>query len=97
MNTKSILAVAAFAAIASTGAYADEADSSQFAVKFEGNRTRAEVMAEAATVAVNRSTEPAGSRIAAPLNSTVDTAVLRAQAAQAVRLGKISQGEAGGL
>ena len=97
MNTKSILAVAAFAAIASTGAYADEADSSQFAVKFEGNRTRAEVMAEAATVASTRSTEPAGSRVAAPLKSSVDTKVLRAQAAEAVRLGQIPSGEAGSI
>src|SRR3954468_7031490 len=80
MNTKSILAVAAFAAIASTGAYADEADSSQFAVKFEGNRTRAEVMAEASTVSATRSTEPAGSRIAAPLKSGTDVKVVRAQA-----------------
>jgi hypothetical protein len=94
MNTKSILAVAAFAAIASTGAYADEADSSQFAVKFEGSRTRAEVMAEAANVSATRSTEPAGSRVAAPLKSTVDVKVVRAQAAEAVRLGQISYGEA---
>jgi hypothetical protein len=94
MNSKAILAIAAFAAIASTGARADEADSSQFAVKFEGNRTRAEVMAEAANVASTRSTEPNGSRIAAPLKSTLDTKVVRAEAAQAVRLGQISSGEA---
>ena len=95
MNSKAILAIAAFAAIASTGARADEADGSQFAVKFEGSRTRAEVMAEAQTVAATRSIEPAGSRIAAPLKSTVDTKVLRAQAAEAVRLGQISSGEVG--
>jgi hypothetical protein len=94
MNSKAILAIAAFAAIASTGARADEADSSQFAVKFEGNRTRAEVMAEAATVASTRSTEPNGSRIAPQLKSTLDTKVVRAEAAQAVRLGQISSGEA---
>ena len=51
MNTKSILAIAAFAAVAATGAHADDADASQYVLKFEGNRTRAEVMAEAATVA----------------------------------------------
>jgi hypothetical protein len=93
MNTKAILAIATFAAIASGVARADEADSSQFAIKFEGNRTRAEVMAEAATVASTRSTEPAGSRVAAPLKSTVDTKLVRAQAAEAVRLGQISHGE----
>jgi hypothetical protein len=93
MNSKAILAIAAFAAIASTGARADEADASQFAVQFQGSRTRAEVVAEASTVSATRSTEPAGSRIAAPLKSTVDAKVLRAQAAQAVRLGQISAGE----
>ncbi|MBI2770313.1 MAG: DUF4148 domain-containing protein [Burkholderiales bacterium] len=93
MNSKAILAIAAFAAIASTGARA-EADASQYVHKFEGNRTRAEVMAEAAVVSATRSTEPAGSRIAAPLKSTVDAKALREQAAQAVRLGQISYGEA---
>ena len=97
MNTKSILAIAAFAAVAAGGAHADEADASQFAVKFEGSRTRAEVMAEAAKVASTRSTEPAGSRVAAPVQSTVDAKVLRAQAAEAVRLGQIPSGEIGNI
>ncbi len=95
MNTKAILAIAAFAAIASTGARADEADASQAVVKFEGSRTRAEVMAEASTVASTRSIEPNGSRVAAPMKSGVEAKVLRAQAAQAVRLGQISAGEVG--
>ena len=94
MNSKAILAIAAFAAIASTGARADEADASQYGIKFEGNRTRAEVMAEAAPVAATRSTEPAGSRVAAPVKSTVDAKVLRAEAAQALRLGQLPHGEA---
>ncbi|MEO5670322.1 MAG: DUF4148 domain-containing protein [Ramlibacter sp.] len=95
MNSKAILAIAAFAAIASTGARADEADASQYVLKFEGNRTRAEVMAEAATVAANRSIEPAGSRVAAPVKSTVDAKALREQVTQAVRLGQLPHGEAG--
>ena len=95
MNSKAILAIAAFAAIASTGARADEADGSQYAVKFEGNRTRAEVQAEAATVSASRSIEPNGSRVAAPVKSTLDTKLVRAQAAEAVRLGQISAGEVG--
>ncbi|HYE70769.1 MAG TPA: DUF4148 domain-containing protein [Ramlibacter sp.] len=95
MNTKSLLAIAALAVLASTGARADEADASQFAVKFEGNRTRAEVQAEAAKVASTRSVEPAGSRVAAPVKSTVEAQTLRAQAAEAVRLGQISYGEVG--
>ena len=94
MNTKAILAIAALAAIASTGVRADEADASQFAIQFQGSRTRAEVMAEAATVAANRSSEPAGSRVAAPLKSSLDARAVRAEAAQAVRLGQIPHGEA---
>jgi len=95
MNAKSILAIAAVAAAFSGIARADEADGSQFAIKFEGSRTRAEVAAEAATVPATRSLEPAGSRVAAPIKSTVDAKVLRAQSAEAVRLGLISSGEAG--
>jgi hypothetical protein len=95
MNSKAILAIAAFAAIASTGARADEADASQYAIQFQGSRTRAEVMAEATRVPTTRSTEPAGSRVGAPLKSSVDAKVLRAEAAQAVRLGQIPRGEAG--
>lgn len=97
MNTKALFAIAALAAAASTGARADEADASQYVIAFEGSRTRAEVQAEAAQVARTRSIEPAGSRVAAPIKSTVDARTLRAQAADAVRAGKISYGEAGGV
>jgi hypothetical protein len=93
MNAKLLLAVASLAVAASGVARADEADASQFAVKFEGSRTRAEVMAEAATVAQTRSTEPAGSRVAAPLQSTVDTKAVRDSAIQAARAGQLSRGE----
>ncbi len=62
-NTARFLSIAAVAAFASFGAQADEADASQFATKFDTNRTRAEVAAEAATVAQTRSIEPAGSRV----------------------------------
>ena len=93
MNAKSLIAVVALAAAVSGVARADEADSSQFAVKFEGNRTRAEVMAEAANVSATRSTEPAGSRFT-PVASTLDAKVVRAQAAEAVRLGQIPSGQA---
>lgn len=97
MNSKALLAIAAFAAVASMGARADEADGSQYALKFDGARTRAEVMAEAATVPATRSTEPAGSRVAPALRSTVDVKTVRAQAAQALKLGQISYGEASRL
>lgn len=93
MNAKLLIAVATLAAAVSGVARADEADASQFAVQFEGGRTRAEVKAEAVTVAATRSLEPAGSRVAAPLKSALDVKTVRAQAAEAVRLGQIASGE----
>ena len=95
MNSRHFLAIAAVAAAFSGIARADEADASEFAVQFEGSRTRAEVAAEAQAVARARSNEPAGSRVAAPVKSTVDAQALRAQAAEAVRLGRIPHGEIG--
>ena len=95
-KTARFLSLAAVAAFASFGAQADEADGSQFALKFETNRTRAEVAAEAATVAQTRSLEPAGSRVVT-YTSTVDRAAVRAQAAEALRTGQISSGEIGPL
>lgn len=93
-KSTAIIAIAAFAALASTAVRAESpAAESQYAVSIDGSRTRAEVMAEASTVAKTRSTEPAGSRVAAPVKSTLDTATVRAQAAQAVRLGQIPSGE----
>ncbi|RKR68360.1 uncharacterized protein DUF4148 [Acidovorax sp. 94] len=93
MNTTArFLSIAAVAAFASFGAHADEADGSQFALQFDTNRTRAEVQAEAATVAPTRSQEPAGSRVVT-YTSTADRAAVRAQAAEALRTGKIPHGE----
>ena len=46
-KTARFLSIAAVSAFASFGAHADEADGSQFALKFDTNRTRAEVQAEA--------------------------------------------------
>lgn len=96
MKTTKFVAVAALAALAAATsvAYADEADGSQFAVKFEGSRTRAEVQAEAATVASTRSLWPAGSQVQPALNSGVGRDTVRALTAEAVRLGKIPHGEA---
>ena len=96
MNSKQVLAIAAFAAAFTGVARADDADpSQQFALKFEGSRTRAEVMAEAARVPATRSLEPAGSRVIAPLASSADVKIVRARAAEAVRLGQIPAGEIG--
>ncbi|MFN7153586.1 MAG: DUF4148 domain-containing protein [Burkholderiales bacterium RIFCSPHIGHO2_12_FULL_65_48] len=91
-KTARFLSIAAVTAFTAFGAHADEADGSQFALKFDTNRTRAEVQAEAATVAQTRSQEPAGSRVVT-YSSTADRAAVRAQAAEALRLGKIPHGE----
>ena len=94
MNAKILLATVAIAAAASGAARADDAPlSSQFAIKFDGSRTRAEVMAEAAKVPTTRSLEPAGSRVAAPMKSALDVRTVRAEAVEALRLGKIPSGE----
>ena len=89
-----LVTIGALAAIAGTAAHA-EADASQYGIQFQGTRSRDEVRAEAAAVTRNHSTEPAGSRVAAPLQSSVDPKVVRAQAAEDVRLGRIARGEAG--
>lgn len=94
MNTSKFFAVAALATVASFGAHADEADGSQFAVKFEGTRSVAEVRTEAVSKVQNHSQEPAGSRVLAKAPSTTERAAVRAQAAEAVRLGQIPRGEA---
>lgn len=95
MNASRFLAVAALATVASFGAHADEADGSQFAVQFEGTRTRAEVQVEAVAQAHAKDANiPAASRVAAPVKSSLDRATVRAQAAEAVRLGQIPAGEA---
>ena len=94
-QTARFLAVAAVAAFASMGAHADEADASQYALKFETNRTRADVISEAADAARTRSLEPAGSRVST-FTSTADRAAVRAEAAaQAMRTGRVGPAEAG--
>ena len=99
MNKSSLLiALAAFAAIASTGVRAETPDpASQFALQSEGSRSRAEVMAEAGAKVKAHSQEPAGSRVAATVQSAVPAAIVRGEAAQALRLGKIRSGELTGL
>ncbi|WP_341921345.1 DUF4148 domain-containing protein [Polaromonas sp. YR568] len=93
-----LIAIATFAAIASTGVRAETPDpASQFALQSEGSRTRAEVMAEASAKVKTHSQEPAGSRVTATVQSAVPTAIVRGEAAQALRLGKIRSGELTGL
>jgi hypothetical protein len=94
MNAKFLLATVAVAAAFSGAARADDADASQYVIQFEGSRTRAEVMAEAARVPATRNLEPAGSRVAELPRSTLDVQTVRAETIQALRAGKIPAGEA---
>jgi Ni/Co efflux regulator RcnB len=96
MMTRTLFTVAALSVILASPAFA-EADASQYGIQFQGTRTKDEVKAEAAKVTENRSTEPAGSRVASPLQSGLDPKDVRAEAAQAVRSGRISRGETGAL
>ena len=95
MNAKFLLATLAIAAAATGVARADEIGDSQYAIQFEGQRTRAEVMAEAAAVPriVNLQPEPAGPFVVAPAQSSVDARAVRAEAVEALRLGKIPSGD----
>ena len=95
MNAKILLAAATLGVLAFSGAArADDADASQqFAIKFQGSRTQAEVMAEAAQVSAKRNIDQPGARAIAPLQSSVDVQTVRAQAIDALRLGKIPSGE----
>ena len=95
-KTARFLSLAALAAFASFGAQADEADGSQFALRFDTNRTRAEVQAEGAVAMQNHSQVPVGSRVQA-YQSTADRAAVSAAAAEAVRTGQIAYGETGTL
>ena len=95
MNAKNLLAIAAVAAaFSATAAQAGEADYTSNLPQVQGQRDRAEVRAEAVYAARNRNNEPAGSRVAAPVQSDTTKQAVRAEAAQAVRLGQIPHGEA---
>jgi hypothetical protein len=93
---KSLLALVSV--VAAAGAFAGEADpAGQFAQQIEGQRTRAEVKAEAvaavSTGATAPSSIPTGSKVQPQAKSGLDARLVRAQAAEAVRLGQITYGE----
>jgi hypothetical protein len=97
-KSKTLLAIAAFATIASGAAFAGDVDpSQQFALQIQGSRTRAEVNAEAVAAVAAGNTQPsaapASSRVQPRVTSDLDARTVRAQAAEAVRLGQISYGE----
>lgn len=94
MSTSKFFAVAALAVLSTVGAHADEAEGSQFALKFDSTRSRAEVNAEAVVAARTNDPEPYGSRVAALIQSSMERSAVRAEAAQALRQGLIPHGEA---
>lgn len=94
MNTRFLIAAATLAVAASGIARADDADPrGQYAHQIDGQRTRAEVMAEAAKIPATRSLEPNGSRVLVVPKSELKAQTVRAEAAEALRLGKIPSGE----
>lgn len=100
MNATKIFAATAFAALATMGAQAGEAyqpssipDYAQSAPAFHSTRTTAEVRAEAVYEAHHFNFEPAGSRVAALVNSGIDRATVRKETAIALRAGQIPHGE----
>ena len=90
MKTTQLFAVTAFATLAAFGAHADEADGSQYGIKFNSVRSVAEVRAEAKTpvMITNGSTGFVG-----VTQSGIDRSAVRADTAAAVRAGQISRGE----
>lgn len=96
MNAKILFAATAFSAVASAFsgvAFADEVGDSQYAIKFQGTRTAAEVKAEALRVTATPAVREPGQYAIKPLKSTVDVQAVRAETIEAVRLGKIPSGE----
>jgi hypothetical protein len=94
MKSSALIAIASLAVLASVGARADEADASQYALKFDSSRARAEVMAEARAEARADKSVPASSKVAPRVNSTIERTAVRADAVQALRSGLIPRGEA---
>lgn len=99
MNASKFFAVAALVALGCGGAYADEAEGSQFVLKYNSTRSRAEIHAEVLQAVKTGATptlsyEPRGSRVIVLPPSTQQRATVRAEAAQALRRGLIPHGEA---
>lgn len=94
MKSSTLIAIASLSLLASVGARADEADGSQYALKFDSSRARAEVMAEARAEASADKSVPASAKVAPRVQSSLERATVRAEAAQALRAGLIPFGEA---
>lgn len=93
MNTTTrLIALSAFAALSAFSAHANEADGSERALTFNSTRTAAEVKAEAALpVRITNG----GTGFIGLTGSAITRESVKAQAAAAVRSGRVSQGEIG--
>ncbi len=91
-STSRLIALAAFATLSTFAAHADEADGSDRALAFNSTRSVGEVRAEALTPP--RITN-GGTGFIGVTSSATSRADVRAQAAAAVRSGRIPQGEVG--
>lgn len=90
MNTNRLIAIAALSTLATFGAHADEFYGSQHALQFDGQRSRAEVQAEALNpVQITNG----GTGVLQVTPTGVTRAEVRAEAAAALRAGEIPQGE----
>jgi hypothetical protein len=96
-RTLAASALIAAAALASTASFAagGEANYSEHQSQAVSLLSRGSVAAEAAKVSSTRNFEPAGSRVAAPVVSSVARTDVRAQTVAAVRSGQTVRGEIG--
>ena len=93
MNSKALLAVAALALVASTGARADRDDPAYGTQQFQSTRTRDEVRAEAMWAA-HHPVPDQDVRVAPQPKSTLQRSAVSAEAAQALRMGRLTTGDA---
>ena len=92
MKINRLLALATLAAVTAFSAHADEADGSQYSIKFNSTRSVAEVRAEAANpIRISNG----GTGFIGLTNSSVSSATVKAEAAQSARAGQTSKGEIG--
>ncbi len=96
MTASKFLAVAAMAALSFVAAHAGdgEAVAPEYTPAFVGNRSRADVDAEAVATAKVISTVPAASLAFVVPPSKLERNAVRAEAAEALRRGQIPRGEA---
>ena len=92
MKTIRFFAVAALAAASTFSVQADEADGSQYSIRFNSARSAADVRAEAMNpVRISNG----GTGFIGVTNSGISRQAVKAEAAQSARAGQTSRGEIG--